>query len=324
MRHIKRWTLPFLLVAGLLLAPGASVMGQHEDPPSIRVGSLGFTESVILAEMMSLLLEDAGYTVERKLDLGVSAEAHEALVSGEIDMYVEYTGGGLVAILGLPVPTAGEDGSGTPTASVADQTYTAVAEAYLEEFGLVWLEELGFNNTYALAVTVETAEAMHVRTISDLTAHAGDLSLGTDLEFPDRQDGLLGLEQVYGMEFGEVVPGDPGLMYEAIADGEVDVIAAYTTDGRLPGLDLVLLEDDLAFFPPYRAAPVVDLELLEANPEIEGIVNQLSGTIDENEMAGLNYLVDVEGQEPADVARAFLEDLGLIDPAAGASTQAAS
>jgi len=315
MRHITRMTLPFLLVAAMLFAPGASATAQGEDPPSIRVGSLSFTESVILAEMISLLLEDAGYTVDRTFNLGVSAEAHEALVSGEIDLYVEYTGGGLVAILGLPVPTAGADGSGTPTASVADQTYNAVAAAYLEEFGLVWLDEFGFNNTYALAVTAETAEMMNLRTISDLSDHASGLSLGADLEFPDRQDGLLGLEQVYGIEFGEVVPGDPGLMYEAIGNGEVDVIAAYTTDGRLPDLDLVLLEDDRSFFPPYRAAPVVDLDLLEANPEIESIINQLAGTIDENEMAGLNYLVDVEGQDPSNVARNYLEDLGLIDPA---------
>ncbi len=320
MRYITRMTLPFLLVVGLFLAPGAVVLAQDEDSPSVSVGSLSFTESIILAEMISLLLEDAGYDVERTFDLGVSAEAHEALVSGEIDLYVEYTGGGLVAILGLPVPTAAADGAGTPTASIAEETYTIVADAYLEEFGLVWLDEIGFNNTYAMAVTAETAESLGLRTISDLVEHAGGMTLGADLEFPDRQDGLRGLEAVYGLEFGDVVPGDPALMYEAIASGEADVIAAYTTDGRMPGLDLVLLEDDRNFFPPYHAAPVVDLEVLEANPGLEDTVNQLAGTIDENEMAMLNYQVDVEGKEPADVARGFLENLGLIDPSGGTST----
>ena len=246
-------------------APGAA---QDDDPPTITVGSLSFTEPIILGEMISLLLEDAGYGVERSFDLGVSAGAHQALVSGEIDLYVEYTGGGLVAILGLPVPTAEE--TGTPAASIAEQTYNTVAEVYLEEFGLVWLDEIGFNNTYVMAVTADTAEAYGLVTVSDLAEHASGMTLGTDQEFPDREDGLPGLEAVYGIAFGAVEPGDPGLMYEAIANGEVDVITAYSTDGRLPGLDLVLLEDDRNFFPPYRAAPVVDQALLEEHPETRG------------------------------------------------------
>ncbi len=304
--------LQLLLVAGLMAGQSGYVLAQVDDRPTIAVGSLSFTESSILGEMLSLLLEDAGYNVERKLDLGVSAEVHEALVSGEIDMYVEYTGGGLVAILGRPVPAAGDgSGAGTPE-SVADRTYDTVAEVYLAEFGLVWLDEIGFNNTYAMAVTAETADAYGLATVSDLAARASAMTLGTDQEFPDRQDGLPGLEAAYGIEFGEVRPGDPSLMYEAIASGDVDVIAAYTTDGRLPGLDLVLLEDDLDFYPPYFAAPVVDRELLERDPRLADVVNQLAGRIDDGTMAGLNYLVDVEGETPIDVARTFLTNEGLI------------
>jgi glycine betaine/choline ABC-type transport system substrate-binding protein len=311
MQTLRRITLPLLLMAVLIASPGPA-LAQDTAQPTISVGSLSFTEPVILGEMISLMLEDAGYSVERRPDLGVTTEAHEALVSGEIDLYVEYTGGGLVAILGLLVPTPGETGAGTPEASIAGQTHDIVAAAYLEQFGLVWLDEFGFNNTYALAVTAETAAALGLVTVSDLAGHASELTLGTDLEFPDRQDGLPGLEKAYGFEFGDVLPGEPAQMYEAIAAGEVDVITAYSTDGRLPGLDLVLLEDDLSFFPPYYAAPVVDLALLEAHPEIREILNQLAGRIDDETMAGLNELVDVEGMTPVDVARAFLEEQDLI------------
>jgi osmoprotectant transport system substrate-binding protein len=138
------------------------------------------------------------------------------------------------------------------------------------------------------------------------------MTLGTDEEFPDRADGLPGLKATYGIEFGEVKPGVTGLMYENVASGAVDVITAYTTDGRLPGLDLVLLEDDKHFFPPYFAAPVVRQELLANNPGLEEVINQLAGKIDNETMANLNYQVDVEGKLPVDVARAFLVGLGLV------------
>ena len=312
MRHPRRLMLPILLIVGLISGQDGGVLAQHEEPPTIVVGSLGFTESIILGEMIVLLLEDAGYMVERRLDLGVSAEAHEALVRGEIDVYVEYTGGGLVAILGLPVPAAGGDGTATPAVSIPEQTYATVAARYLDEFGLVWLDEIGFNNSYALAVTRETADAYNLQSMSDLQGVAGGLTLGTDLEFPERQDGLPGLEAAYGIEFGEVQSGEPGLMYSAIASGDVDVITAYTTDGRLPGLDLVMLEDDAHYFPPYFAAPVVDQELLEQHPEIGEVINQLSGRIDDATMAELNRQVDVEGMAPREVARAFLVEQGLI------------
>lgn len=310
MWHLGRLTLPILLVIGLVGGPGGGISAQEAVTPTVTVGSLAFTEATILGEMLSLLLEDAGYQVERRLDLGVSADLHEALVASEVDLYVEYTGGGLVAILGLPVPTAAE-GAADPAASIAEQTYDTVARIYRDEFGLVWLDEIGFNNTYALAVTPETAATLGLTTISDLIPHAANLSLGTDSEFPDRQDGLPGLEAAYGLDFSEVAPGDPGLMYEAIGRGDVDVIAAYTTDGRLPELDLVLLEDDLSFFPPYRAAPVVNGALLEANPDLRDVLNQLAGLIDEAAMAELNARVDVAGEQAVDVARDFLREQGL-------------
>lgn len=311
MQNLRRMALFLLLVYGLVAGQTGAALAQ--DEPAIVVGSLSFTESAILGDMLALLLEDAGYDVERRADLGVTSDAHAALVAGEIDLYVEYTGGGLVSVLGQPVPAAAEGESATPAAtSITDQTYNAVAAGYLDRFGLVWLDGFGFNNIYALAVTADTAEEFDLATISDLSSSAGDLVLGSDLEFPDREDGLPGLEAAYGLEFAEVQPGEPGLMYESIANGDVDVIAAYATDGRLPDLDLVLLEDDLAFFPPYFAAPVVDGALLETDPALADVLNQVSGQIDDATMAGLNRQVDVEGEEPLDVARAFLTEAGLL------------
>lgn len=314
MRYLKPWGLVVLVVFGLVAGQSGGVFAQDADKPTITVGSLSFTESIILSEMLALMLEDAGFDVERRLALGTSVDLHEALVTGEIDVYVEYTGGGLVAILGLPAPDADTDGSATPAVSIPERTHAIVSDIYRDEYGLIWLDEIGFNDAYALALRAETAEELGIETISDLVVHAGGMTLATDLEFPDRQDGLPQLERVYGIAFAEVRPGDPGAMYEALASGEVDVITAYTTDGHLSGLDVVLLEDDGNAFPPYHAAPVVARNVLEQSPELEGVLNQLAGRIDERAMAEMNRQVDVEAMAPADVARSFLEEEGIIRP----------
>ena len=302
--------LPVFMVVGLIVAQLDAIIAREQEPSPVVVGSLGFTESIIVSEMLAYLLEDAGYPVERRMDMGVTEDLHAALAKGEIDVYVEYTGGGLVAVLGLPVPTG--DASATPVVSVAEQTHTLVSERYIEDFDLVWLDEIGFNNSYALAVTQETADELGLSTISDLEGHASELTLVTDPEFPDRQDGLVSLKAGYGLTFGEVRPGPVEDMYTAIESGEADVITAYTTDGRLPDLDLVLLTDDAQVFPPYYAAPVVDGPLLDDDPALHTVLNQLAGRIDEATMAELNRLVDVEGQGPQAVARQFLENEELL------------
>ena len=322
MRRTARIAVTLIAMLGMMLASMsgmASVTAQDDDKPTITVGSKNFTEQLILGEMLSLMLEDAGYEVERQLNLGGTAIVHEGLVSGEIDTYVEYTGTGLVAVLGLPVPEAEATPGATPAGdassatSVVDQTYDIVAEAYPEEFGAVWLDPLGFNNTFALVVTSETAEEYDLQTISDLQGLAGELTLGSDPEFAVREDALPGLEEVYDIEFGSVQTLDVGLLYSAVDTGEVDISAAATTDGRIPALDLVVLEDDMGFFPPYYAAPVVNQELLEEHPELEEILNQLAGKIDDETMQQMNYRVDEEGAEPIDVARDFLVEQGIID-----------
>ncbi|MBA2470088.1 MAG: glycine/betaine ABC transporter substrate-binding protein [Chloroflexia bacterium] len=300
---------------GLVLSSFAGATAARQDLPTIVVGSKDFTEQIIVSEMVALLLEDAGYPVERQLNLGGTVVAHEALVNGDIDVYVEYTGTGLLAILGLELPAAEATpaaGAATPVAVGVDPVYDIVAAEYQSQFGLTWLEPWGFNNTYALALRGDQATELGVVTISDLLDHDQDLVFGGTQEFLVREDGLVGLQEVYGVEFEDAIGFDPGLVYGAIESGDVDVISAFATDGRIPSLGLTLLEDDLGFFPPYYAAPVVSQEILDESPEVADILNQLSGMIDDQTMADLNFQVDDGGMEAIDVARAFLIEQGLI------------
>ena len=297
-----------------------------QDKPEVSVGSKDFTEQIILGELTSLMLEEAGYTVNRQLNLGGSAVVHQALVSGEVDVYTEYTGTGLLAILELPLPEAGAEASpiaspmasptagGTPVAGggLADTVYQTVATEYASQFDLVWLDPLGFNNTYVLCVRPETADELGLTNISDLVGKEGDLTFGATQEFLVRPDGLPGIEETYGLDFGDERGLDPGLTYTALDEGDVDVISAFATDGQIAQLGLVSLVDDMGFFPPYFAAPVVRQELLDEDPAIRDVLNQLAGKLDDATMAGLNAQVAIDQLEAIDVARTFLQDQGIV------------
>lgn len=300
--------------AGIALATAGTTRAAFaQDMGEIGVGSKNYTEQLIMGEAIGLLLEDAGYMPKLNLNLGGTAIAHEALISGDIDTYVEYTGTGLVAILGMEVPESEESEGATPEADVGmDAAYMAVAEQYPEEFDVKWLKPWGFNNTYGLALLPETAEKYDLKTFSDLEDIAGELTLGTDQEFPIREDGLPAFEEEYGFSFGDVTSGDIGLMFAALLDGEVDILNSYATDGRIPAYGLILLEDDRKFFPPYYAAPVVRQDTLDENPELEDVLNQPAGMIDDLKMAEINNLVDGEGYEPRDAAQQLLEDIGIL------------
>lgn len=310
-----------MFAAAVTVIPAAGSLAQDAEKPTVTVGSKDFTEQVLINEMLAQLLEEAGYPVERQLNLGGTAIVHEALVNGEVDTYIEYTGTGLLAILNLTLPGADATGDATPegdmaatpaTGSVVDTVYDTVKQEYADQFNLVWLDPIGFNNTYALAMRQEQVDELGVMAISDLQGVAGDLSFGATQEFLTRPDGLPGLTELYGIEFGEARGMDPGIMYQALDSEQVDVISAFATDGRIPSLGLVTLEDDLGFFPPYFAAPVVRQDLLDADPALADVINQLAGTIDDTTMAALNLQVDEGGEEPADVARAFLQEQGLV------------
>lgn len=319
--NISRRTLIGRTAAGVTLATvagGRTVLAQ-DDKPTVGIGSKDFTESIILGEVIAQLLEDNGFGVERQLNLGGTLVAHEALVNGDIDTYVEYTGTGLLAILGQELPereaspAADADASATPgTGSISDTVYDIVAEAYPAEFGVEWLEPWGFNNTYALAMRSDHAEELGITTITELVEFAGDLTIGAPQETLVREDGIPGLEATYGLEFGDVVGLDPGLMYSAVENGDVDVITAFATDARIESMNLQLLEDDLQFYPPYYAAPIVRQDLLEEAPDVRDILNSVAGTLDDARMTELNFQADVEGTEVEEVARNFLTEEGLI------------
>jgi osmoprotectant transport system substrate-binding protein len=301
-RQIARTVILVLLVAVLTAACGQRGGGGGAQV-TLKVGSKDFTEEFILAEMYALLLEDAGFRVERKFNLGGTPVAHEALVQGEIDLYPEYTSTGLLTVLR-------ESSIQDPEAVLA-----AVRTGYKEKFDLEWLEPARFNNTQALATTPEVSAQHNIKTFSDLAARAGELRLGGPAEFAEREDGIKGLQRAYGgfafKEFRQL--GTGSLRYEALRSGQVDVIVAFGTDGQISGLGLVLLEDDKQFYPAYQAAPVVRASVARQNPKIAEALNRLAPLLTEDVMAGLYWKVDgPEKMEYAAVARAFLQEKGLI------------
>lgn len=308
---VNRWMAAIALLA--LMVPLMVACGDDDDDggsdadvcgdQTITVGSKNFTEQLILGEMYAQLLEDRGCDVERQLNLGGTAVAHEALVAGEIDMYPEYTGTGLLAILELE------------TMSDPDEVYEVVKEAYEEQFDLVWLDQTPMNNSNALAVTREFSEERGITTISQLVEIADELTLAAVPDFPERPDGMVGLQEVYGdFEFAEVLLLDPGLKYQAFLNGDAEVVLAFGTDGEVAGHDLVILEDDQGLWPPYHVAPVVRQDTLDENPGIADALNELAPVLTSEVVADLNWEVQgPDAREPADVAHDFLVEHELIE-----------
>lgn len=289
-----------------LLSPGTS--GSAAKSGRVVVGSKNFTEQYVLAELMAQLIEErTELHVERQLGLGGTQVAHEALASGAIDLYAEYTGTALTAILSRPVLNDPE------------AVYQVTSALYEDRYQLRWLPPFGFNNTYAITVRASDAQRRGWSKASDLKPMADTLRAGFSAEFSQREDGYQGFRRHYGFSFGAVADMEPGLMYRAVAQGEVDVIAAFATDGRIAALHLQPLEDDERFFPPYYAAPVVREAVLEAHPEIREALAPLAGALDDAAMQRLNFQVDEKKREPADVAREFLETRGFISPAKAGS-----
>jgi osmoprotectant transport system substrate-binding protein len=307
MKRLRRWLSPVALFLCAALVTVACA-GGTESGNVIRVGSKDFTEQLILGEIYALVLEDAGYQVERKLNLGGTPVAQAALESGEIDLYPEYTGTGLLTVLK-------EAANSDP-----EQVYETVSTQYEEQFNLIWLEPAPMNNTQALAMTQEKSRELGITKISEFAEQAENLTLIGPPEFEVREDGLPGLQSAYGdFQLKSYKAVDPGLRYKGLIDGEADVAVAFGTDGEISAYDLVVLEDDQQLFPPYQVAPVVRQELLDANPEVATILNDLSPVITDEVMQDLNYRVSGGEQEPEDVARDFLVEYGWLeaDGAAG-------
>jgi osmoprotectant transport system permease protein len=296
--------LPLILsTAGVyasIASRNAAVMGS--DNGVIRIASKNFTEQMILGEMMAQMIEHhTDLTVERHFNLGGTMICHEALVAGEVDLYAEYVGTALTAILGIERKVGRNDALRT------------VKDAYADRFGCTWIDPFGFENTYALAVTRDLAIANDLSSVSDLASIRGTLRAGFPSEFMERPDGYPGLRDIYGLSFGTVIDLDPSLMYQALALGELDVISAFSTDGRIEANGFVVLDDDLSFFPPYHAAPVLRAAILQDEPNVGAVIRRLSGRIDTRTMQRLNYGVDHGKRAPAEVAAEFLTNAGLLD-----------
>ncbi|MBP1849509.1 glycine betaine ABC transporter substrate-binding protein [Rhizobium halophytocola] len=289
----------FAALAASLLAT-VSLTTAHAAE-TIKVGSKNFTEQYILGEMYAALLEHAGYTVERKINLGGTLIAHQALVNGDIDLYPEYTGTALSAVV------KGEISSDPKT------VYDTVKDFYSKELKLTWLEPTGINNGYAMIVSKETADANGLKTLSDLGKVAGKLVMGGGPEFPDRPDGLPGLKATYGIEFKEYKQfAKLGLRYDALDQKSIDVANGYATDWQIGAKNLVALDDDKGLFPPYYVAPVVRQQILDSDPKIADVLNALGSHLNNDVMRKLNAKVEVDHEEPADVAEEFLTAEGLL------------
>ena len=268
---------------------------------TIKVGSKNFTEEFILGHMYAQLLEANGFKVERKLNLGATPIAHQALLNKEIDLYPEYTSTGLLEVLKLPEQKDRK------------QIFDTVKSEYEKRFQLTWLEPAPFNNTNTFAMTKQRSDELGIKTYSDLSQKAPNVVLGGPPEFLERQDTRRLIETYGGFKFKEVRQLDPGLRYQALLQGDIDVVVAFGTDGQIGGYDLVVLQDDKQFYPPYQVAPVIRQDTLQANPQIGGILNPLAPRLDDKTMATLNWMVDgPDKKEPADVARQFLSGQGLI------------
>ena len=292
------------LVARIALAAAAVVFVaafffMHRTPSDrVVVGSKDFTEQVILGELLAQVIETrTGIPVERKFELSTDI-LHQAMLSGQVDVYPEYTGTAFTAIL-KHQPISG-----------ARDVYDVVKQEYESKFGIEWLEPFGFDSTFAILIRKGDAVRLNLTTISQAAPYTPKWRAAFGPDFTKRQDGYRGLARMYGLRF--IAPPnemDLALTYRALAAGQVDLIAGNSTDGMIDKLDLFQLQDDRHYFPPYDAAPIVRKAVLDRHPEIATAINTLAGKLTDQEMRRLNYAVDGEHRQPADVARDFLSSL---------------
>ena len=288
--------------AAVLVAGGAFALsnrGSGED--AITIATKPMTEQYILGEMLNTLIEhDTALTVELTQGVGGgTANIQPGMEKGDFDLYPEYTGTGWNAVL------KHED-------TYNEGMFDAMQDEYESQLGLTWVGMYGFNNTFGLAVSAGAAQRYNLRTYSDLAQVAGQLTLGAEPDFFDRQDGYPGLQQAYGMDFGTTRDMDISLKYQALFEGQVDAIVVSTTDGQVADDRLLVLEDDRGFYPSYLCGNVVRMDTLDAHPELRTELEKLQGLITDADMARMNNQVEAQGREPKDVADEFLAEKGLV------------
>jgi len=294
------------ITAGLLAASMSMGMGMtaFAGDKTVRVGSKDFTESEIVAEIYAEALEDAGFDVDREMDIS-SSVIHTSIVNDEIDLYPEYTGTGLISILKMDPITDPEE------------VYKTVKDEYEKQFQLTWLTYAQANDGQGLFISKKASDEYGIKTISDLQKHASKLRFASRGEFDQREDGLPGLEKVYGsFDWKSSKIYDNGLKYQVVEEDEADVAPAYTTEGRLSETDkFVLLEDDKQAWPPYNLAPVVRDDVLKQYPEIEEVLDKVDATLDTATLTALNAQVDVDKEDYEDVAEEYWEKIAGDDDA---------
>ena len=310
LRCVRSGAVPTALLLSLPFAAGAqSAESPRAGGRRVVVASKPFGESFILAELFAQLLEGRGFKVDRRPGLGATEVAFTAVRSGVVDVYPEYTGTGLLAVLHEPPePDPG-------------RVFGRVADEFLARYGVRWLPPLGFENTYAIAVRRETAVKYSLATLSDLARAAPQLSAGLTADFIERKDGLPGLRSAYGISFRSVRPLGQAIKYQALASGAVDVIDGYSTDGFISKYDLVVLRDDKRFFPPYEAAAVVSRRLQRDQPAAIAALTELSDRIDVATMRMLNARLEVSGEPVESIARSELASLGLVGATASRTSR---
>ncbi|RST73701.1 osmoprotectant ABC transporter substrate-binding protein [Siminovitchia acidinfaciens] len=297
MFKLKRFFI--ILGVGLLITSGCSLPGLGGPAKnSITIGTLDTSESQIIGHILKLLIEHhTDAPVSMVNNLGSSIVQHKAMLSGDVDITAtRYTGTDLAGALGMePVKDPKE-------------ALEIVQREFQERFNQTWFDSYGFANSYAFTVRKDVAEKENLQTVSDLEPVAGKLKFGVDNSWLKRKgDGYPGFIEEYGFQFGETFPMQIGLVYQAASSGKMDVVLAYTTDGRIKAFDLKVLEDDKRFFPPYDSSLVARNEVLEKYPELKGILQKLSGKIDTETMRAMNYEADGEMKEPSVIAKEFLE-----------------
>jgi len=289
---------PFVLSVMALLLPACSP--SHSD--RVVIGSKNFTESFILGELMAQQIEaHTNLKVERRFYLAGTYICHQAVLAGRIDIYPEYTGTALTAILK-------QKGGGDKA-----EVYQRVKREYERRFGLTLGPAFGFNDTFAMEIRGEDARHLNIRTLSQAAAFAPHWRAGFGYEFMERPDGYKGLAAAYGLHFAEnprVM--DLGLLARALRDRQIDLAAGNTTDGLIPALDLFVLEDDRHYFPPYEAVPVVREQVLQQHPEVMQVLAGLAEKISDEEMQQLNYAVDGRHRDVKEVVHEFLRGKGLV------------
>jgi osmoprotectant transport system permease protein len=299
--QVRKLFWPALATALMLIVFGTANFLRDHSAGRIAVGSKDFTEQIILGELLAQAMEaKTGLHVERRFDLGGNL-AHEAMIAGEIDVYVEYTGTALLALLKRP-----------PIKDPAE-VYRQVKSSYAKQFNSEWTEPLGFNNTFAILVRGDEARRHNLKTISDAARMSSQWRAGFGQDFMSRPDGYAGFVKTYGLNFKEVREMDLSLTYRALAEKQVDLIAGNSTDGLINRYGLVQLEDDLHYFPPYDAVPVVRQSALQNHPELREVLEQLGGILNVEEMRKLNYAVDGEHRQATEVVREFLIHKRILD-----------